>query len=156
MSRIQVLRHSLFPGLPCIRGRGYGCLSCGISLGLAGAGVSDGEAAVGRGDNLEIRTVCAVFEIGDEIVGAVVRGIGIFGGMQHPEIFEAGTFMHGLPGFRTAGLVRAVVHDGYAGMDGVDEGFGVGEIKAVVVDEIEVDGADQIVGADEGDFLGFG
>jgi len=51
--------------------------------------------------------------------------------------------------------VCTVVHDGDAG-DGVNEGFGVGEVEAVVVDEIEVDGADQIVGADEGISLAFG
>ena len=64
--------------------------------------------------------------------------------------------MDGLPGFRAARLVRAVVHDGYAGMDGIDEGFGVGQVESVVVDQIEVDRADEIVRADEGNFLGLG
>jgi len=49
--------------------------------------------------------------------------------VEHPEVFKAGALVDGLPGFRAAGFVRAVVHDGDAGMDGVDEGLGVERLK---------------------------
>jgi hypothetical protein len=64
--------------------------------------------------------------------------------------------MHRLPGFGAAGLVGAVVHDGCARVNGVDEGAGVGQVEAVMIDQIEVDGADEIDGADERDLLGLG
>ena len=64
--------------------------------------------------------------------------------------------MDGLPGLGAAGLVGAVVHDGDAGVNGVYDGAGVGEIEAVVGGEIEVDLRDGIVGADEGDLLVLG
>jgi len=131
-------------------------LFCCIGFGLGGAGVGDGEAAVAGDYYFQVGAVGSAFEVGDEGFGAVVGGVGVFSGVEHPEVFEAGAFVDGLPGLRAAGFVCTVVHDGDAGMDGVNEGFGVGEVEAVVVDEIEVDGADQIVGADEGDFLGFG
>ena len=80
----------------------------------------------------------------------------VFGGVEHPEVFEAGAFLDRLPGFRTSGFVGAIVHDGDAGMDGVDEGAGVGEVEAVMVDQVEVNGADEIVGADKGNLFGLG
>ena len=46
--------------------------------------------------------------------------------------------MHGLPRLGAAGLVRAVVHDGHAGMDGIDECPRVGQVEAVMVDEIKI------------------
>ena len=52
---------------------------------------------------------------------------------------------HGsLPGFRAAGLVSAVVHDGNAGMEGTDNGAGVGQIHTVVGNKVEVDRADGV------------
>ena len=69
------------------------------------------------------------FRIGDQRFGAVVRGVGALGGVEHVEVFKAGAVMDGLPCFGTAGLVRAVVHDGDAGMNGIDEGAGVGEVE---------------------------
>jgi hypothetical protein len=62
--------------------------------------------------------------------------------VEHPEAFKAGAFVDGLPGFRAAGFVGAVVHDGDAGMDGIDEGAGVGQVEAMMVDEVEIDRAD--------------
>jgi len=106
---------------------------------LGGAGVEDGKAAVGVGGDFEVCAVGGAFEIGDQRVGAVVSGVRAFGGVEHIEILKAGAFVDGLPGLRAAGFVRAVVHDGYAGVNGIDEGLGVGEIEAVVVDEIEID-----------------
>jgi len=93
-----------------------------VVLRLSRAGVGDGEAAVGRGDDFEPGAVGPAFEIGNQIRRAVVGGVRVFRGVELPEVFEAGTFMDGLPGFRTAGLVRAVVHDGYARVDCIDEG----------------------------------
>ena len=57
----------------------------------------------------------------------------------------------GLPAF-----VRTVIHDGDARMDRIDDGAGVRLIEAVMRDEVEIDGADGIVGADERDFFGLG
>jgi len=45
-----------------------------------------------------------------------VGGVGVFGGVEHPEVFEAEAFMHCLPGFWAGGLVCAVIHDGDAGV----------------------------------------
>lgn len=64
--------------------------------------------------------------------------------------------MDGLPGFRTAGFVRAVVHDGHARVNDPYEGFCIGQVEAVVIDQEKIDGADEVVGADEGDFFGLG
>ena len=114
-------------------------LFAGVVLCLTGAGVEDGEAAVGVGGDFEEKAVWGAFEIGGERVGAVVSGVRSFGGVEHPEIFEAGALMNGLPSLRAAGFVCAVVHNGDARMDGVDEGAGVGQVEAVVIDEIEID-----------------
>jgi hypothetical protein len=128
----------------------------GVVLGFAGAGVEDGEAAVGVGGDFEVSAVGGAFEIGDERVGAVVGGVRAFGGVEHPEIFKAGAFVDGLPGLRAAGFVGTVVHDGDARVDGVDEGAGVGQVEAVVVDEIEIDCADEVGRADERNLFGLG
>ncbi len=109
-----------------------------------------------RCDHLEVRAIAAALEIGDQRVGAVVRGVGALGGVEHVEIFEAGAVMHGLPRLGAAGLVRAVVHDGHARMDSIDEGARVGQIHAVMIHEIEIDGADEIVRADQRNFFGLG
>ena len=82
--------------------------------------------------------------------------VGVFGSVEHPEVFEAWAFVDRLPGFRAAGFVGAIVHDGDAGMDRVDEGAGVGKVEAVMVDEVEAHGADEIVGTDEGNLFGLG
>jgi len=131
-------------------------LPAGILLCLGGAGVGDGEAAICGGDDFEPGAISSAFEIGYAIIGAVVGGIGVFGGVEHPQVFKAGALMDGLPGFRTTGFVGSVVHDGDAGMDCIDEGLGVGEVEAVMVDEIEIDRADEIIGADERDLFGLG
>ena len=132
-------------------------LFAGVVFGLAGAGVGDGEAAAGRGNDFEVGAIRgAAFGIGDERVGAIVGGVRVFSGVELPEVFKAGAVMDSLPGFRAAGLVSAVVHDGYARTDGIDNGAGVGEIHAVMGDQIEVDRADGVAGTHESDFLGGG
>ena len=62
--------------------------------------------------------------------------------------------MHRLPRLGTAGLVRTVVHDGHAGMDGVDKGARVGEVETVMVHEIKIDVSDEVVGADQRNLFG--
>lgn len=76
----------------------------GILLRLAGAPVGYREAAVARGDDLEPCSVRAAFQIGNAVLRAVVGGIGIFGGVQHPQVFKAQALMHCLPGFRASAL----------------------------------------------------
>ena len=127
-----------------------------IFFGLAGACVGNGEAAVAASDDFKPMAVAAAFKVGDERFDAVVGGVRAFGGVQHPQVEEAGAFVHGLPGFGAAGFVRAVIHDGDAGMNGVDECLRVGEIHAVMVDEIEAHVTEGIVGADERNLFGLG
>src|ERR1017187_5827313 len=73
--------------------------------------------------------------------------------MQHPQVFKAWAFMNGLPGFRATRLVGAVVHDSYARVNRIDEGFGVGQVEAMMVDQVNVDCANEIGGTDQGDLL---
>ena len=72
-------------------------------------------------DNFKVCAVATAFEIGDQCFGAVVRGVGVFRGVQHLEIDQAGAFVHRLPCFGAAGFVRAVIHDGDAGMNRIDK-----------------------------------
>src|SRR5579863_7624345 len=116
-----------------------GALSARIGLGFSGAGIQHGKSAVGGSDHLEPGAVCAAFEIGNRFVVAVVRGVGVLGGVEHVEVFEAGAFMHGLPCLGAAGLVRTVVHNSYARMNRIDECARVGEVHAVMVYEKEID-----------------
>jgi hypothetical protein len=127
-----------------------------IILYRSGAGVEYREAPIEVSGDFEVSAVGSAFEIGDGGVGAVVGGVRVFGGVEHPEIFEAGTFVDGLPGLGATGFVGAVVHDGDAGVNGVDKGAGVGQVKTVVVDEIEIDSTDEIGGTDEGNLFGLG
>jgi len=85
-----------------------------------------------------------------------VGGVGVFGGVEHPEVFEAEAFMHCLPGFWAGGLVCAVIHDGDAGVNRVDEGARVRQVEAVMIDQVKIDRAEEICGADEGNLLGLG
>jgi hypothetical protein len=125
--------------------------------GLAGTAVGDGEPAIGRGYNFEVCAVGgAAFGIGDEGFGTVVRSVGALGGVEHVEVFHAGTLVDGLPRFRTAGLVRAVVHDGHTGMDRVDDGARIRLIEPVMRGEIEINMRDGIVGTHERDLPGLG
>ncbi len=100
----------------------YTRTACNSFVSRRVARIGDAEAAVAVCDYLEVMAVAVVLQIRDQRLRAVVRGVGVFGGVQHPQVCKAGTFMHGLPGFGAAGLVRAVVHDGHAGMNRVDKG----------------------------------
>jgi hypothetical protein len=107
-----------------------------IFFRLAGPRVGYGETAITRGDNFKIRAISIAFWISNLSLGAVVCGIGIFGGVDHVEVFEAGAIVHGLPCFGTASFVSAVVHDGHARMNGIDDGARAGLVEAVVSDQI--------------------
>jgi hypothetical protein len=131
-------------------------LFCGVGFGLAVRALVTEKLPSREATTFRYAPSGPPLRLAIRAFGAVVGGVGVFRGVEHPEVFEAGAFVDGLPGLGAAGFVCAVVHDGDAGMNGVDEGLGVGEVEAVVVDEVEVDRADQIVGADEGDLLGLG
>ena len=100
-----------------------------------------------------MRHPARAFGIRDQGFGAVVGGVGALGGVKHVEVFDAGAVVDGLPGFGHACLVRAVVHNGHARVNRIDERAGVGEIHAVMVDQIKIDWRDGVVGADERNFL---
>jgi hypothetical protein len=127
-----------------------------VFVRFAGARVGDAEAAIAARDDLEVRPVATAFEVGDERRGAIVRGVGIFGRVQHVQILQAGALVHGLPRLGTACLVRAVVHDGDTGMNRIDKGLRVRKVESVMIHQIKVNVSDQIVGADEGDLLCLG
>ncbi len=131
---------------------GYGFIRAD-NLRLTGARVGHAEAAVWVRDDSEVCSIAAAFEIGDERVGAAVRGIGIFCRMQHV-VLQSGALMHRLPRLGTAGLVRAVVHDGNARVNGIDKGARVREVETVMVHEIKIDVSDEVVGADQRNLFG--
>ena len=121
----------------------------------SGARVGDREAAGWRGDNFEVCAIGrAAFGIRDQGLGAVVGGVGALGGVKHVKVFEAGAVVDGLPCLGHSGFVRAVVHYGHARMNRIDEGAGVGEIHTVMVDKIEINRRNGVVGADECDLFG--
>ena len=83
-----------------------------------------------------------------------MRGVGGFGRVELVDTFKAEAVVHGLPGLGAAALARAVVHEGDAGMDGAEEGSGVGLVEAVMADQIEIDGRQRRIRADKGQLFG--
>uniref|UniRef100_E6PWS5 Uncharacterized protein n=1 Tax=mine drainage metagenome TaxID=410659 RepID=E6PWS5_9ZZZZ len=73
--------------------------------------------------------------------------------MELPEIFQAGRVAKGFEGGWRAALERAVVHDGDAGVERVDQGGAGTGIPAVVADDVNVRRAEAVGGTHEGDFL---
>ena len=127
-----------------------------IILSLAGAGVGHGEAAVGRRGDFEYAPSVPPLRLairGSALLWAASEPSAVWSIQRssRPGLSWTVCQASGLPA-----LWRAVVHDGDAGVDGVDEGLGVGQVEAVMVDEVEIDRADEVVGADERDLLGLG
>src|SRR5581483_372381 len=88
--------------------------------GFAGTGVGDREAAIPRGDHPQVCAIlCAALRIRDQSLRAIVRRIRTLGRMKLPHVDETWAVMHGLPGLRHAGFMRAVVHDGDTRMHGI-------------------------------------
>jgi len=69
--------------------------------------------------------------------------------MALPDILKARGFAEDFEYGRRAAFTRTVVHDGDGRGDGPDELRRVGAVEAVVRGLVEVDVADQVVGADE-------
>ncbi len=124
---------------------------------FARAAVGDREAAVGIRNHFEVSAVsAAAFRVGDHGFGTIVRRVRSFSGVQHVKVLQARAVMNRLPGFRTAGFVRAVVHDGHARTNRIDNGPRIRQVHAVVRDQIEIDRRDGIVRAHQRDLLGLG
>lgn len=69
--------------------------------------------------------------------------------MEHVKVFDGRALVNGLPRFGAAGFVGAVVHDGDAGMDRIDKRTRVGKVHPVMIDQIEIDVADEVAGANK-------
>ena len=132
------------------RYRGSG-LAAGLEGALvAGGGVEDGVgfAAEFDGEFEEVGGALFVL-VGDVFVLGVVLDVStdVFVDLVHGDD-GGGGFQRVEGGFGGA-FARAVVHDGDGGRDGLDEARVVAHVEAVVVDLIDIDGADEVVGGDE-------
>jgi len=61
-----------------------------------------------------------------------------------------------LPGFGHSCFMRPVIHDRDDGVDGFDKGARIRKIHPMMVDQVEINGWDGVVGANECDLLGAG
>ena len=93
------------------------------------------------------------FGIGNEAFRFVMRFSTLDRIVELPEIEEAGRIVNRLPRFGTAAFVGTIVHDRDARVKGVDDCGRVRKIQAVVSGEIQIDGADEILGANELQFF---
>ena len=82
-----------------------------------------------------------------------MRGIGVLGGVELPQVFKAGTVVDDLPRLRASGFMRAVVHDGRAGVDGSYDSARVGKIQAVMRHHVKIHRAYGIDGTHKGHFF---
>ena len=122
-------------------------LTSRVLLAFAGAGVEDFEGAVGGDGEAEIVAVGVAFAVGDVFGGDVVGGVGGLGVVELPEVFETGCVVDGLPGGCGAAFGAAVVHDGEARGEAIDEGGAVAVVPAVVGDDVDVGVAEQVAWA---------
>ena len=117
---------------------------------VAGGGVEDGVgfAAGFDGEFEEVGGALFVL-VGDVLVLGVVLAVGadVFVDLVHGDDGRGG--LQGVEGGLGGAFARAVVHDGDGGGDGLDEARVVADVEAVVVDLIDIDGTDKVVGSDE-------
>ena len=75
-----------------------------------------------------------------------MRWAAFVGVVELPERFQTWGFRESLEGWNGAALLGAVVHDGYAGVEGVDQGGAGTLIPAMMRDDEDVHVAEFVVG----------
>ena len=116
--------------------------------GLACSFVCDGEAAVLARGQLQGVAGVGAGQICDTGSGHVVGGVAVLGGVELPEVaFAAGDAGRGFddgPRGHGGAFMAAVVHDGDAWREGVDEGRTAAAVHAVVADDEDVHPAELV------------
>src|SRR5262245_23796485 len=86
------------------------------------ATVADRERAIGARDDVD-RITCAVFrgKVGNKGFGDVVILAAFIREVKLPEVLQTRRFLYSCPGFDRAAFNRAVIHNGDARVEGVDD-----------------------------------